>query len=125
MTEQEALWHSIGHWFENAQAASPDEAHIWNDSCALCTKYFEDLCKGCPVAERTKKINCRGSPWVEAGGRLLTWDIGNGEWFAIRFRQAAFAEAMFLLDLYQKKYGKERQNDVDPHGSITFPYMPN
>ena len=38
--------------------------HVHGDYCACCEKYSHNVgCDGCPVERKTKKDDCRGTPW--------------------------------------------------------------
>lgn len=34
-------------------------------SCGLCAKFYKKGCRGCPVREKTGKVECDGSPYEE------------------------------------------------------------
>lgn len=57
-----ALENSIRHWAR--VVASPLTERIGPESCALCKRYYENYCEGCPVSKRTLKIYCSDSPFV-------------------------------------------------------------
>lgn len=92
-----ALKASIQHWDDNAQAETPGEASADADDCALCGLYLKRDCSGCPVAEKTGKECCHGSPYSAAHSALCDWDDGTGD--GGTFRAAATAERDFLISL--------------------------
>lgn len=107
---QEALKASIQHWKENEAAESSDEASVWGDDCALCGLFVQphDSCKGCPVAKRTGKEQCDGSPWGAARDEFKKWrwvylvdlqDTPRALQARAAFRTAARAEREFLESL--------------------------
>jgi len=88
-----ALKASIKHWEENAEIADLDEAKISIGDCALCGQFFYfGGCGGCPVAERTGKNRCQGTPYSRAVNAEKTNDLP-------AFIKAAKAEIAFLKSL--------------------------
>lgn len=89
----ESLKASIAKWEKNA-AGDVGKAKIYTDSCPLCEQFIDgsQICKGCPVAERTGEIGCVNSPWEDAEAAFVH---GNGD----EFRIAALAEVAFLKSL--------------------------
>lgn len=68
---RQALEESIQHWEENlehAKAGRFGDIDTTAEGCALCFKFYlyNGSCKGCPVAARTGKTVCRGSPYHTA-----------------------------------------------------------
>ena len=104
MTTEEALEESIKHWEDNKK--NPATSSIESDNCALCKKFvfnrpFKDaaICKGCPVAERTKVTQCKKTPYYDA---RMTWGIMKNipsEENIAAFKVAAQAEIDFLKSL--------------------------
>lgn len=105
-----ALKASIQHWRENEAAESSDDVSVWGDYCALCGLFVRptDCCKGCPVAKRTGKENCDGSPWAAARDEFKKWrwayladgqDTPRVTQARDAFRAAARAEREFLESL--------------------------
>lgn len=91
-----ALRSSIEHWKENEQVTDIIDAKIGTGSCALCKLFFRNLCKDCPVFNRTGKDLCVDTPYravVEAK------EENNLE----AFRLAAKAEREFLESLLPKE----------------------
>lgn len=35
-------------------------------TCPLCHIFYENYCFGCPILKKTRKLECNGSPYVEA-----------------------------------------------------------
>lgn len=96
----EALRLSIKHWEENVAAVYPAAASIGSDGCALCQKFRDNDCVGCPVAEHTNKEACKGTPYYPAISALHLWlgepkDASHRE----QWRIAAQAELDFLRSL--------------------------
>lgn len=65
---------SVAHWYDNLHAACagmPEVMQIGKGSCALCAVCgyrnddikLESDCARCPVAYRTRRRGCLGSPW--------------------------------------------------------------
>lgn len=101
-----ALKASIQHWRENEAAESSDDVSVWGDDCALCDLFVRphDSCKGCPVAKRTGKAQCDGSPWGAARDEFKKWrwvaqDSPRATEARDAFRAAARAEREFLESL--------------------------
>jgi hypothetical protein len=94
---KEALEASIQHWRENLAAERPEDASDAKDDCALCGKYWESNCDGCPVSMKTGESICIGSPYIEAANCLYDWRK-NPESVAARaaWRAAANTELEFL-----------------------------
>jgi hypothetical protein len=65
-----ALRGSIAKWRAIATGEGYDGG---TDNCPLCTKFYDQNCSGCPVAEKTGFILCWKSPyaaWAEAWEKL-------------------------------------------------------
>jgi hypothetical protein len=60
MTRKQALEASIAHW---ARIVTGHEECRHAANCALCQKYLDNDCVGCPVMERTGKHGCEGTPY--------------------------------------------------------------
>ena len=69
----EALKASIQHWRENEAAETVDFVSVWAAECALCSLFMHAACNGCPVAKKTGKKDCFGSPWFNAYNALQEW----------------------------------------------------
>lgn len=95
-----ALRASVEHWEENVEAETPNEASISMHHCALCLRFFEDGCSGCPVFNVTKVVRCFRTPYGKASLKLTRWHSHpydaeyRDEW-----RKAAQAELDFLRGL--------------------------
>lgn len=105
-----ALKASIQHWKENEAAESSDDVSVWGDYCALCQLFVvkNESCDGCPVAKRTGKEQCDGSPWGAARDEFKKWrwayladgqDSPRATEARDAFRTAARAEREFLESL--------------------------
>lgn len=66
MTQSEALELAIAKWKTIAAYPSnkPLEG-IGAATCALCFKYLEEFCLGCPVSQRTGCTGCNNTPYME------------------------------------------------------------
>jgi hypothetical protein len=101
----EALEKSIEHWKANVDAATPGDAKVGGDHCALC-EMFQDRpdekdCVGCPVMMRTGENGCRRTPYYEARHELIRWArVAGGK---DQFQDAARAELAFLESLRETK----------------------
>lgn len=93
----QALKESIVKWDRNAEATCASDAHVYGDTCALCTVHYMDNCSGCPVAEAVNDTECNNSPWEVAIDEYLAWKCHDRH--APAFRAAAKAEADFLRSL--------------------------
>jgi hypothetical protein len=93
-----ALNKSIEHWerMRSGNTRPGEEPSI--DHCALCGLFFWDNdCKGCPVAEKTKETCCDGSPYEQSAN---AW-YGRGS-HSTEFKAAAKKEITFLKSLLPK-----------------------
>lgn len=91
-----ALLASIAKWEANAKVSSFSKAEIFNDTCALCDLFYDEGCRGCPVAEETGNPCCEGSPWSVV---LRIWESCLEEMDLESFREASAKEAAFLTSL--------------------------
>lgn len=99
-----ALWASIKHWEKNAAAVYPEGASTRGEDCALCGMFFNqgpDVpdCLGCPVAKKTGKMVCDGSPYHDAFMALRRWKNVPSDETQKQWGQAARAEVRFLRSL--------------------------
>ena len=95
-----ALRGSIAHWKRMATGKQRLGEQPTGECCSLCelfNKDENDLCDGCPVAEKTGALFCKGTPWFSA----------HSEWrnlgFSPKFSELAAAELAFLQSLLPKK----------------------
>ena len=93
----EALEESIAHWQTNVAAERPTQASTGAGKCALCMKFMRTTCGPCPVATRTGRQRCQGTPYMRAEEALLDWELGEGT--REQWREAAQAELDFLISL--------------------------
>lgn len=91
-TTAEALELSIKHWEENAAVQNLSDAKVSSRQCALCEKFFDYACDGCPVYKRTGHKVCSATPYVETVGFKFNGDLEN-------FKIAAQKEVEFLKSL--------------------------
>lgn len=91
----EALKASIAKWERNAEVTYLYDAQVYGDTCPLCALFSKEEssdCHGCPVATKTGKPQCKGSPWVDAIDAKFDYGLK-------AFRAAARKEAEFLKSL--------------------------
>ena len=65
MTKHEAIWDSFCHWSENWERSVEHQTILLGLAhCALCRKYFDEWCYGCPLGEWG--VGCGfGGPYAE------------------------------------------------------------
>ena len=56
-----ALQASIAHWEQVVR--DPKNTKVGEDSCALCARYSNLNCSGCPVHAKTGRLGCGGTPF--------------------------------------------------------------
>ena len=93
-TKAEALELSIKHWEENAAVQNLSDAKVSSRQCALCEKFLDYACVGCPVYGRTGFTVCSTTPYVEAARFYF-----NGDGDLENFKIAAQKEVEFLKSL--------------------------
>lgn len=74
-----ALEASIRHWKENLKEATEGfsgDVDTSRRSCALCDRFFDFACEGCPIRERTGQPFCLGTPYPLACEKLDRLDRG-------------------------------------------------
>lgn len=103
MTKSEALEASILHWQENVKAERPEDVRMGPANCALCSLFFEDGCKGCPVMRRTGYSRCEDTPYERADGAFYMWYKTYDDDACDDFRKCAQAEVDFLISLRETK----------------------
>src|SRR3990167_7710473 len=111
-----ALRESIKHWEKNVAAKTPKGANPYGASCALCAKFaisdrtpLTDICRGCPVMEKTGQTNCFDTPWmgaVKAYDRWRSYSESENVPFKQKWVLAARAELTFLKSLLPKRKRK-------------------
>lgn len=97
-----ALKKSIKHWERNVLAKTPGKTSTGNEQCALCALFLNqsESCQGCPVALKTGKPYCYGSPYEKAACERNFWYFRLGNLKAKeRWHLAAKAELAFLRSL--------------------------
>ena len=87
-----ALQASIKHWEKNSQIESIDDAKCGTSHCALCQRFYHKGCYGCPIAAKTGRDSCDGTPYVKANTAYNQEDL-------VAFKKAAQAEIEFLRSL--------------------------
>lgn len=89
-----ALQDSIEHWTRLATGTSAPKESIHTTDCALCTEFYDNYCKGCPVANRVQRSYCRCTPWSEVA--LAFYNGGSKTPF---FLAASCVQLAFLKSL--------------------------
>jgi hypothetical protein len=96
----EALKASIAKWERNVAAVTPDDVELGYMACPLCTLFWDDDCKGCPVAMKTGKVECDSTPYYDAYWAFNNWILlGSSSVAGEAFRSAAQDEVDFLKSL--------------------------
>lgn len=100
-----ALKASIAKWQRNVAAKIPGEAKTQAQDCPLCKLFFDDHCKGCPVAAGTGMGCCGDSPYEPAMDAWYDWrnavweERDDEEERRLAWAEAAQAEVDFLKSL--------------------------
>lgn len=91
-----ALETSIAHWQRYAEGHGAFEGRPEASNCALCQKFFDNDCKGCPVASTTGHLFCLDTPFEDADKALTN---SHYNYTDIEFLIAAQAELDFLQSI--------------------------
>jgi hypothetical protein len=75
VNKTKALKLSIAKWELIAAGLIGDKGI---ENCALCVKYYDGDCKGCPVMEDTGHHQCQGSPYEKWDDDLQKYEDENG-----------------------------------------------
>ncbi len=101
-----ALKDSIEKWERLTKIECMDDVQIGPDECPLCVLYNneENVCKGCPVFEKTGQIHCEGTPYHMVETMYYDWRDDDGYYtdeisYIENFKYAAKAELKFLKSL--------------------------
>lgn len=94
-----ALRASIAHHEENLKVKTPRKVDLSPKSCALCALFFKDGCDGCPVAERSGRARCVGTPYRELDCATYWWRMTRTSAERNAFLTAERAEIAFLRSL--------------------------
>jgi hypothetical protein len=89
-----ALQGAIKKWESIARGEGLDQGI---ENCPLCQLYFDDICRGCPINNKTG-TSCDGTPyeaWCDIAGIDNTADTPER-------KKAALAEVRFLKSLLPK-----------------------
>lgn len=70
----EALKASIAKWERNAVAETPDNYLITPTDCPLCGLFFDEDCRGCPVAAKVRTPGCARTPYETAADTKFEWE---------------------------------------------------
>lgn len=68
-----ALKESIEKWERNAVAETPDGFTTGPGGCALCERFWDDFCQGCPVRAFTGAGDCHDTPYDAALNAKNDW----------------------------------------------------
>lgn len=107
----ELKWEVVEHWLDIWERAErgdfdwSDDMPVGSEHCAYCRAFLNAhaiSCNGCPVAERTGKKGCRGTPWEDVSD--LEWiRMGHPDWDGPEFHdeliKAIEAEYVFLAEI--------------------------
>lgn len=88
-----ALTESIAHWRRMKAGGTDDSPCV--EACALCVLYFDNGCKGCPIAQDSKMVTCFGTPYTEANLAFARDEIAS-------WKDLAQKEIDYLVDLRRK-----------------------
>ena len=94
-----ALRASIAHWRRLATGKRRENESIGWRNCALCKRFLDLDCVGCPVREATGQPLCQRTPYVAADYALGASDAG---FDSAAFKAAALKELKFLESLLPK-----------------------
>ena len=99
-----ALEMSIKHWRKNVRLAKEGKEFGYHtNECALCKMFYNEnteMCVGCPVAARTGRRLCEGSPWSEVSSKV------NSIWCEQKDIVWAVEKMLeFLISLREKRKG--------------------
>ena len=116
-----ALHGSVRKWIKIYEGKEMD-CGIHN--CPLCAEFYENWCAGCPVKDKTRRIQCAGSPYrsfVRAERKYLSHAMNEH-----LVQEAAAAEALFLISLLpeseQERY--MQGHETAPANRLTRNCMP-
>lgn len=105
-----ALKASIAHHESNLAAEMPGEVALNRRNCALCRKFNRlsmsdsEACTGCPVADKTGKQFCDGTPFYDLESAYYEWKHDPKKTMrALAFRKAEREEIKFLKSLLPKE----------------------
>lgn len=96
----EALEKSIKHWRSHTKVKSLRGLDVYNTGCALCSMFFDNHCRGCPVSARSGYRYCIGTPYISARN---AFEGGNGN--LVVFVEKAKTELDFLISLREPVEG--------------------
>ena len=98
-----ALEASITSWKHKATTPDYKGLNMGPTGCALCQLFHHNECNGCPISEKTGRMECIGTPYEEtykAWRKLIGAE--NPNQIRVRrpkFREAARAMVEFMEDL--------------------------
>lgn len=59
-----AKWRALAKWHQTQEeGSSPFVGGVDDESCALCQRYLDDDCAGCPIYSATNTKYCNGTPY--------------------------------------------------------------
>lgn len=94
-----ALEESIQHWERLSTHTNSEYEDISSDHCALCSLFLDKGCNGCPVAQRTGRRGCKGSPWEKVAEVYYSVTPHNTTKFTLHAKE----ELDFLISLREKE----------------------
>lgn len=90
---------SIRHWSRMARGKRNFyEGHL-SDSCALCRRFLEQDCVGCPIFKDTGARNCENKYWSACNS---AWRNNNRDYDSPAFKDAAKEFLVYLKSLRPK-----------------------
>lgn len=97
-----ALFKSIQHWKRIAKGKAYSDG---TKTCALCSEFYDDDCRKCPIAEKTGEKYCESTPFVKFE-RFAYTDEKGLRWVLDKTspaRAAAEKEIKFLKNIWKDR----------------------
>lgn len=107
LSTKTCLQASIIKWYAIAQTDDPSVLGMDAASCPLCQKFLEPVpllqqCNGCPVKKVSGKNYCDNTPYEKVEKVMDLYVMRKP---GKLFKKAAMAEAHFLTEIYNEKFG--------------------
>lgn len=96
-----ALKESIAHWKRLAGGKQREGEHIGLTCCALCIRFWDHDCIGCPVRDKTGRAKCSRTPYSAVEKMRDRFGLDSEE-----FKAAAAKELEFLKSLLPSRKAK-------------------